>query len=171
MTMADLIKAGATREAMATRLASLCWRPDLECFYFGHSQGSGHVFFSAARSGYDLEREVGRALGRGGLDTCLCWNGPRLDRERYDQRQRDETEGRALLTHGGGWTAVAFWDRSGDRRGASNTTFIVRGTLTFEQVIRVARHRWPSIWSRFTFEVVQVDEHGRRVRGGVDASS
>ena len=159
MTMADLIKAGATRDAMATRLASLCWRPDVECFYFGCMDSPGHFFHGPSRSREELWALQGRLSTLfHGLDGKLCWNSPKSDSDRY--RPRDETEGWAFVTHRGGWTALAFWDRSVDRRGACNSVFIVCGTLSFDQVVRVARHRWPKIWSRFTFEVVQVDEHG-----------
>ena len=142
MTMGDLIKAGATREAMANRLVSLCWRPNVECYYFGYAGHCGHVLIGGASSRYDYMM-LSRALGRH-LDGGLCCGRDR------------QTEGQALLKHGGGWTAIAFWDRSGDPRPNSNTAFIVHGTLTFEQMIRVARHQHPLVWRRFTFPVVQV---------------
>ena len=146
MTMTDLIMAGASRSDMAARLVSLCWRPDVECYYYGYAAHGGHVLVGAAASRYDYDM-LSRALDRpldGGL---CCWR----DRQ---------TEGQALLTHGGGWTAIAFWDRSDCPRPYSNTAFIVRGTLTFEQMIRVARHQHPLVWRRFTFPVVQVGAQG-----------
>lgn len=161
MTMADLIKTGATREAMVACLTSLCWRPDVECYYFGVASHGGHCLIGPdpAICGSHGRIALARALGRADIDGGLCWS------------VSHQAEGRALLTQGLGWTAVAFWDRSGDSRPNSNTAFIVRGTLAFEQVVRVARHRWPQIWQRFTFPVVQVDKQGRRVGGGVDANS
>lgn len=160
MKMQDLILAHAPRSAMARRLADV-GQPRVECFYFGYSRGSGHVFCTP-RGGVDyaIEREANAAFGRG-LDTYLCWNGPKTDRDNY--ASRDETEGRAFRTCRGGWTAVAFWDRTGDKRGASNTAFVARGDLTFAQLIRAARHTWPQVWARFTFPVVEVDERGREV--------
>lgn len=162
MNIDGLILAHAPRQEMARRIASLCVRPDIEVFYFGCIGGPGHFFNAPKRrraDAYELEREVSAALGRGGLDGQLCWNSPRSDRDRYNRR--DETEGRAFRTCHGGYTAVAFWDRSVDRRGACNSAFIVRGELTFEQVIRAARQAWPKIWARFTFPIVEVDERGR----------
>jgi len=38
--------------------------------------------------------------------------------------------------------------------------------VTFAQIVRVARHRWPKIWARFSFPVVEVDAQGREVAHG-----
>jgi len=154
MTTQDLILVHAPPKQMAARLVSLCWRPNLECYYFGHAEYGGHSLRDQyGHTGDKLAREAAAALGVADLDTTLCWNA--------GSRQRDEIEGRALLTQRGGWTALAFWDHSGDTRPGSNTAFLVRGALTFDQMVRVARHRWPKIWARFTFVVVEVDERGR----------
>lgn len=169
MTMQDLILAHAPREAMHARLADISLL-NVECYYFGYVKGCGHTFCLPRNSGYngspyDLERVVGAALARGGLDGKLCWNSPRGERDQY--ARRDENEGRAFRTSHGGWTAVAFWDRSqGDPRGACNTAFLARGDLTFSQVIRAAKHAWPEVWARFTFPVVEVDARGQEVRHG-----
>lgn len=157
-----LILAHASREQMAMRLAACSFRPDIECFYFGCIDGPGHYFRGPGNTSrvYELEHELTTLFA--GIDGKLCWNSPRTTRDQYDRR--DETEGRAFVTHRGGWTALAFWDRSVDRRGACNSAFFVRGTLTFAQIVRVARHRWPKLWSRFTFPVVEVDAQGQEVR-------
>ena len=161
MSMLDLILAHAPRSAMARQLADVAL-PRVECFYFGHVKWSGHVFCSH-HGGVEhaTEREASAALGRGGLDTRLCWNGPKTDLDLY--ARRDETEGRAFRTCRGGWTAVAFWDRSSDQRPGSNTAFIVHDDLTFAQVIRAAKHAWPQVWVRFTFPVIEVDDRGMEV--------
>ena len=127
MTMTDLIMAGAPRSTMAARLVSLCWRPNVECYYFGYAPMGGRD--TNVPRQFDCMR-LASALGRNIDGGLCCW----LD---------TQTEGQALLTHGGGWTAIAFWDRSssGGARPYSNTAFIVRGTLTFEQMIRVQPHR------------------------------
>ena len=79
MSMLDLILAHAPRSAMARQLADVAL-PRVECFYFGHVKWSGHVFCSH-HGGVEhaTEREASAALGRGGLDTRLCWNGPKTD--------------------------------------------------------------------------------------------
>ena len=44
-TMKDLILTHAPRGAMARRLASLCVRPDAECYYFGCIERAGHYLW------------------------------------------------------------------------------------------------------------------------------
>ena len=164
MKMRDLILAHAPRQAMAARLADVS-RPNVECFYFGCLESKGHFFHAPWRTrsdAYALEQAAMAAMG--GLDTALCWNSPRSDRDRYERR--DEAEGLAFRTCRGGWTAVAFWDRSVDRRGACNSAFLVKGEVTFAQVIRAAKHAWPQVWARFTFPVIEVDSRGQEVRHG-----
>lgn len=166
MNMRDLILAHAPRIAMSRRLADVSL-PQSEVFYFGCLGEKGHFFHAPRRTrsdAYNLSQAAGAALGRSGLDGALCWNSPRSDCDRYDRR--DETEGLAFRTCHGGWTAVAFWDRSVDPRGACNSAFLVRGDLTFAQVIRASRHAWPQVWARFTFDVVEVDARGQEVRHG-----
>lgn len=160
-----LILGHAPRQQMAARIAALSWRPDVECYYFGciGQRGSGHHMRGRGVGIFDRERLIISALG--GIDGgSLCWNGPPPGKHSYAS-ERDETEGLALLTRRGGWTAIAFWDRSGDQRPASNSAFIARGDLTFEQVVRAARHQWPQVWARFTFDVVEVDRSGKVVTG------
>ncbi|MFY0539942.1 hypothetical protein [Nannocystis pusilla] len=49
----------------------------------------------------------------------------------------------------------------------------MRGELTFAQAVRIARYSWPQVWSRFNFEVVEVDRQETTVnrqealKGGV----
>lgn len=160
--MDQLILAHATREQMVAQLASHCVRLDVECFYFGCMERAGH-FMHGRDSGRARAVEPVLVKVFGGIDTKLCWNSPRSRLHDYDPG-RDETEGRAFVTHRDGWTALAFWDRSVDKRGGCNSAFFVKGTLTFAQIVRVARHHWPKIWSRFTFPVVEVDAQGQEVR-------
>jgi hypothetical protein len=65
--------------------------------------------------------------------------------------------GEALLHHreraGVTWTALAFWDRSVDDRYGSNSVFILRGALSFEEAVTLAREQFPEVWARFSFTV------------------
>lgn len=160
--MDDLILGHAPRQQMAARIAALSWRPDVECYYFGCIGRPGQYMYKrGAHSAYDEENIITAAFG--GIDGRLCWNSAPAGQKQYDRR--DETEGRAFLTRRGGWTAIAFWDNSADRRGNVSSAFFVRGDLTFAQMVRVARHQWPQVWARFTFEVVEVDRSGKVVTG------
>lgn len=65
------------------------------------------------------------------------------------------SNGVAALRHVGEWTVLSFWDNSIDRRPGSHSTFISRGTLTFEQIVERSKAAFPDVWKRFTFEVRQ----------------
>jgi hypothetical protein len=64
-----------------------------------------------------------------------------------------QVEGAAALTLKDGWTILAFWDRSVDHRPNSNSAFIEKGMLTFDDMVAQARAEFPEIWGRFAFEV------------------
>lgn len=50
-----------------------------------------------------------------------------------------------------GWTAVSCWDRSGDDRGGSNTTFLTHADLSGSQLIELAKEQWPEVFARSGF--------------------
>lgn len=68
--------------------------------------------------------------------------------------KRPQTEGQAVFTNISNWTIVSFWDRSGDPRGNSNANFVMRGRWTFDEAVARAKQAFPTIWKRFTFDVV-----------------
>jgi len=65
-----------------------------------------------------------------------------------------ETEGESSLCHIFGWTIISFWDRSVDRRGKCNSSFIFRGTYRFHDMLKLAAETFPAIVSRFSFPIV-----------------
>jgi hypothetical protein len=77
--------------------------------------------------------------------------GEQLDRDHY--KPEEQTEGVARLTHDSGWTILAFWDRSVDRRSGCHSTFLAPGTWSAEEMIAGAREAFPSVWARYRFEV------------------
>jgi len=134
----------------------------MKAFYFGCVREPGHHFFGPdgeyrhfkefAQSpwrAYELDAQLAphfedciRKRSRF-CKYCDCASGP---------------EGIALLHHKAGWTALSFWDRSVDNRGASNSTFILEGDYDFNQALALARSLFPSIFARFTFEVREFSE-------------
>lgn len=53
-----------------------------------------------------------------------------------------------------GWTAVAFWDRSGgDTRPGCNSVFLARATLSGGELLHMAREQWPEVWNRPGFPI------------------
>jgi len=65
----------------------------------------------------------------------------------------EETQGLARLHIWNRATAIAFWDRSVDKRPNSNSAFFIPNQLTFEQAVAVAQEVFPWVWERFTFKV------------------
>lgn len=57
-----------------------------------------------------------------------------------------------------GHTAIAFWDRSVDKRGGSSSTFLVPGFLSFDDTLKAAREAFPTIFARYKFEIVKADD-------------
>lgn len=73
-----------------------------------------------------------------------------------------ERQGEALLHHKGGWTAIAFWDRSVDSRPGSNSAFLVDREVGFDVAVTLAKTNFPAVWARFGFEVRQKGEGAAR---------
>ena len=69
-----------------------------------------------------------------------------------------EVEGEGLVHYREGWTALSFWDRTIDTRGACNSTFFfdVPG-LDFEGIVKLAAGTFPDRWERMRFIVKEVE--------------
>jgi hypothetical protein len=124
-------------------------------FYFGPWQQAGHYLVNEWGSGVYGERKGNFPWSEGQIDGrlqphfpdcakkrgysyCGCGNGP---------------EGIALIHHKSGWTALSFWDRSVDPRGACNSNFFAEGTFTFDEMVAMAKHRFEFRWKKMGFEV------------------
>jgi len=46
------------------------------------------------------------------------------------------------------WTVLGMWDRTVDNRAHSNSNFIERGKWTFDQMVEIAKRKFPAIWER-----------------------
>lgn len=107
----------------------------------------GHSF------GHHLRDERGEYVANagpwrvhGGIDGALCPGGSVAP-------PSEQRECAALLHHRDGWTALAFWDRSADRRHGSNTAFFVEGTHDAAGMLAICRERFPLHFARFTFPI------------------
>lgn len=93
-----------------------------------------------------------------GVEKRLPWREsefyrlpPQVYRSDYD---RDEApQGHAALHVRKDWTAIAFWDRSVDKRGNCMSAFFLRGIHQWNDAIQIAKHHFPSVWERFPWEV------------------
>ena len=112
-------------------------------FYFGCWREAGHYLFcpSGRQASYRLPDDFpisrGDILDAGFLPANL-----------------PEVEGLASFCHLNGWTIISFWDRSVDKRGKSNSSFLLRGEYSFDVACKAAAEVFPAIWSRFKFPIV-----------------
>ena len=118
-------------------------------YYFGCIRESGHYLWTEHLGHPSREEEKTIPWQR--YDGALCPAWPPYE------RSRPEEEGEAALHHHGGWTALAFWDRSVDKRGGCNSVFFAVGTYDALAMIALAKGRFPSIWARYGFEVRVVE--------------
>ena len=134
-------------------------------YYFGCWRDSGHYLKHPGGSSVHSADEKVRPWKM--IDGCLPpARRDRPDRRGYARVLKEAGQGKAALHYKDGWTAIAFWDRSVDKRGASNSAFFVRGTHSWEDAVRIARKHFPSVWKRFPFEVVLYQEaNGMRPEG------
>ena len=126
-----------------------------EVYYFGcWGPEKGHFWFLTR--GRCIYREPGgmpRSL-TSRIDCGLCPNTPPPD-DPYGNAG-PQNQGEALLHHIEGWTVLAFWDRTVDHRGNSNSAFVVRGDYDFDAMLGVMRERFPEIAARLDAAGVEV---------------
>jgi len=110
-------------------------------YYFGFA-GSGHHMYQPGDGMYlrNLETPWGAYP-----DGTLC-------------PEKTYENGLALLHHKDGWTALAFWDQSGDTRPGSHSTFLVPGTFTFDEMLALAKSQWWTVFARIgrKFEIKEM---------------
>ena len=125
--------------------------------YFGCWGTVGHFMWTREGGwmhgiGYHDEKKLPKALQPCKLDGV---HAPLIGKKEYPNHHLPEApQGQAAIVHVEGWTVLAFWDRSVDKRGASNSAFLLLGTLTFEDARDRSKEAFPEVWARFQFEVV-----------------
>lgn len=140
-------------------LESLCMGTRTrECYYFGCQRESGHYWWDTegSRSSRKAEERVGGKIANK-IDGGFC-PGVSSDPNKRYARTRPEVEGEAKLHYVDGWTILAFWDRSVDKRGACNSNFVIRGCCTFDEALQLAREQYPQVMNRLTFEIKLVPD-------------
>ncbi len=114
-----------------------------DAFYFGvwqQDEAGHHLYTPEGRSIYDPPRWF--PLRYQALDQGLFPHGaPHID-------------GVATLIHINGWTVISFSDRSVDHRPGSNSAFVFKGRLDFQQTCEQCLKIFPSVWTRFKFPIV-----------------
>jgi hypothetical protein len=126
--------------------------------YHGCWREAGHHLWAAGMRWATWRRSVHERMGHplipqpwgDHLDAVLC---PGVTYVREHMRTPDEQpEGLGLIHHKDGWTAWAFWDRSVDKRGNSNSVFLAKGEHGFETMKALALEHFPEVMGRFKFD-------------------
>ncbi len=130
-------------------------------YYFGCYGHPGHFFH---RPGQYEPLSVGREV-----TATFPWSAAECDGELQPgteemkkgyptQRPDKQEQGICRIHHKSGWTALAFWDRSGDRRGNSCSTLIIDKELDFHDMIAEFQVSFPQIYKRVTAKFDLVEE-------------
>jgi very-short-patch-repair endonuclease len=67
---------------------------------------------------------------------------------KYSPQNNKEDDRESIITHEKGWTILAMWDRSVDKRYGSNAAFIIEGRYTIDQMWEMASKNYPQIVKR-----------------------
>ncbi len=102
-------------------------------FYFGCHQRPGHFFWTNRMNRVSI---ADGPIGPWGYDV-----DGKLSPSHGEQSV-------AAVHHKNGWTALAMNDRSQDSRPNSHSVFLSEGNLTFEQMLDIARRKFPKIVHR-----------------------
>ncbi len=122
-----------------------------EVYYFGRWGGPGHYLWSPSgrSSGHEVERRIPWPCAE--FDGRLAGDPVLEDpRQRGHWATEHQPEGHARLHHRGGWTALSFWDRSGDQRHGSSSTLVARGEFTAAEMAALFERAFPAVWRRIT---------------------
>ncbi len=124
---------------------------DPETYYFGCVGSPGHYWRDPtdSRRQSSIEKRVGRSI-HPRIDGGFCPGSVPGDPWK---RTRSEVEGEAAVHHVDGWTILAFWDRSVDKRGACNSNFVALGEHDFAAMCEIAQRVFPRVWNRYQFAV------------------
>ena len=147
----------------------------MKCFYFGCWNEPGHYFFGPggarpARADYAAEYYVGRGGTRQHLDSTLaprihpygglCYSGGAVDADELQRiRYAEERPQGQFLLHvlSNGFTAIQWWDRhQGDKRSACNSTILLEGTHTADEMIQALCQNFANVKARLNMAGVDL---------------
>lgn len=133
--------------------------PQPRVLYFGPLKESGHFFFEDETGWYVPSRELKDVPWTSQEDHVDGTLQPGVVCERgHWQATTPQVEGPAVIHHKNGWTALSFWDRTIDTRGGCSSTYLAEGTFTFEQMVELAKTRFPERWGKMKFQVTKYEE-------------
>ena len=123
-------------------------------YYFGCWSGSGHHLWTPDGCALTRNELLPPSLRR--LDGTLYGDPALADMRGRSSREplywpgdeAHQPQGVAQLRHCDGWTVLAWWDRTEDRRYGSNAALVAEGTLTAAEIIERGRMAFPTVWRR-----------------------
>ena len=77
----------------------------------------------------------------------------------YYLDRKEAPQGQVKVHHKDGWTALSFWDRTQDPRGASNSSFLIDKIVDFKEGIELAQASWPQLFKRFEKAGLELKEY------------
>lgn len=115
-------------------------------YHFGCWERAGHYLH--APGGVSVRDNIG-PFGNGNVLDGYFAPSTGDDRHRAaDNPFPYQDESLAALIHTRGWTLLSMWDRSVDTRFACNTTFLIEGKFTTDEMWAMAREHYPKIVAR-----------------------
>lgn len=105
---------------------------EVKLYYFGCWKDKGHFFYTPDGSRIKIV-------------------GPfeyNIDTVYPPKTESYEDESVASLNLVDGWTVLAMWDRSVDKRHQSNSAFIAKGELTVNEMWLLVKEHYPHIFNR-----------------------
>jgi hypothetical protein len=115
--------------------------------YFGCVGQSGHYYWHRGSRGLPYK------AGFNERESATPW-GYKIDGGLFPKHSGlDFAEGVAHVVHQHGWTALAFTDRSVDRRPGSWSVYCIPATLDGVEALAIAREAFPPIFERYSFDV------------------
>lgn len=113
------------------------WRKNDAGHYLYHPNGQTHISAKTIQPwGYAIDGKL-----------CPEWD---------NKRTQSAAQGQGALHHLGGWTALAWWDQTGDRRDGSNSVLLAEGVWTTEDMLALGREHFPAQMARQTVPIVCV---------------
>lgn len=135
----------------------------MRVFYFGCLDLAGHYLYESTNSKSEsrIERIRYQNSNPWGdkIDGGLC----PLDAS-GDPTKSEQKEGSALLHYKDGYTALAFWDRSGDIKPGSNSVIIAQGTHDMKTMVDIGTKHFPYVFTRIlargsrSFPIVRAEQ-------------
>lgn len=147
----------------------------MSCYFYGCWNGPGHFFWmpggryvSGAAQGLEYfgsdHAHIDGGMAPRSRDGAIVWRGQGStlsDRQHIEYRSAECPQGQFLLHHlGNGHTAIQWWDRTqGDTRGGCNSTVLLEGEHTADEMLAALREHFPHVLANLTkagVELVQV---------------